>query len=186
MTDIKDAKIAILATHGFEKAELFEPKRQLEEIGAMVTIISPESGSIISWDETDWGEGIAVDMSLDDAKVEDFDALVLPGGQINPDTLRANEKAVKFIRNFFESGKTLAAICHAVWLLVEANVLKGRSVTSYPSISTDVTNAGALWEDSEVVVDDALITSRNPGDLNAFCAKIIEEVREGRHARTVV
>ncbi|WP_417309043.1 type 1 glutamine amidotransferase domain-containing protein [Devosia sp.] len=183
MTDISKAKIAILATNGFEKSELFEPKKQLEAAGADVTVISLEAGEIKSWDKTDWGETIAVDKTLSEVRTSDFDALVLPGGQINPDLLRVEAKAVAFVREFFNSGKTLAAICHAPWLLVEADVLRGRNVTSYPSIKTDVINAGGKWEDSEVVVDQALITSRNPGDIDAFVKKIIEEVREGRHER---
>lgn len=185
MTDITRARVAILATDGYEKSELFEPKRQLEAAGATVTIVSPESGSIKSWDETDWGESVDVDLALDAAKVTDFDALVLPGGQINPDVLRANETAVAFVREFFESGKTLAAICHAPWLLIEAGVAEGREMTSYQSIATDVKNAGAHWKDAEVVTDEALITSRNPDDLDAFCKKIIEEIEEGRHERSV-
>ena len=183
MTDISKAKIAILATNGFEKSELFEPKKLLEAAGAEITVISLEAGEIKSWDKKDWGETIAVDKTLSEVRVSDFDALVLPGGQINPDLLRVEPKAVSFVREFFNSGKTLAAICHAPWLLVEADVLRGRHVTSYPSIKTDVINAGGLWEDSEVVVDKALVTSRNPGDIDAFVKKIIEEVREGRHER---
>lgn len=183
MTEISQAKIAILATDGFEKSELFEPKKQLEEAGAEVVIVSLEAGEINSWDKSDWGESVAVDKTIDQVKVGDFHALVLPGGQINPDLLRAEEKVVTFVRDFFNSGKTLAAICHAPWLLVEADVLDGRKVTSYHSIKTDVINAGGLWEDSAVVVDQALITSRNPDDIDAFVKKIIEEVREGRHER---
>ena len=183
MTDISNAKIALLSTNGFEKSELFEPKRQLEAAGADVVVVSPESGSIKSWDDGDWGATVGVDMALDDARVEDFDALVLPGGQINPDILRTDDRAVEFVRDFFNTGKTLAAICHAPWMLIEAGVIEGRNVTSYHSIATDVKNAGGKWEDSEVVVDDALITARNPDDLDAFCAKIIEEVKEGRHKR---
>ena len=183
MTAIKNAKIAILATDGYEKSELFKPRKQLTDAGADVTIVSLESGSIKSWDEDDWGESVDVDKTLDQVSVADFDALVLPGGQINPDKLRTDEAAVTFVREFFDSGKTLAAICHAPWLLVEADVLKGRNVTSFHSIKTDVKNAGGEWEDSEVVVDQALITSRCPDDIDAFCDKIIEEVREGRHKR---
>lgn len=185
MTDINDSKIAILATNGFEQSELFEPKQRLEEAGAAVTVIAPERGEIKGWDTDDWGKTVAVDLELDAARVEDFDALILPGGQINPDLLRINSTAVSFVRDFFSSGKPLAAICHAPWLLIEAGVIDGRRVTSYNSIRTDVENAGGQWRDEEVVVDKALITSRNPGDLPAFCAKIIEEVKEGRHERSV-
>ena len=183
MTNISNARIAILATDGFEKSELFEPRKQLVDAGADITIVSLESGSIKSWDETDWGESIDVDITLDDASEDDFDALVLPGGQINPDLLRVEKNAVDFVKAFFDAGKPIAAICHAPWLLIEADLVQGHKVTGYKSIKTDLINAGGLYEDSEVVVDNGLITSRNPDDLDAFSAKIIEEVKEGIHDR---
>lgn len=186
MNDIANSKIAILATDGFEQSELLEPQKRLKEAGAEVKVISPEAGSIRGWSDGDWGESVHVDMALADARVEDFDALVLPGGQINPDLLRVDKNAVSFVRDFFATGKPLAAICHAPWLLIEAGVLKDRRATSYKSIATDMKNAGAQWEDSSVVTDQALITSRNPGDLDTFCDKIIEEVTEGPHRRSVV
>lgn len=184
MTNISNARIAILATDGFEKSELFEPRKQLIDAGADVTIVSLDSGSITSWDQNDWGEGIGVDMTVDNAREADFDALVLPGGQINPDLLRVETKAVDFVKAFFNAGKPIAAICHAPWLLIEADLVQGRKITGYHSIKTDLINAGARFEDSEVVVDNGLITSRHPGDLDAFSAKIIEEVKEGLHKRT--
>lgn len=183
MPDISNAKIAILATDGFEQSELAVPLEKLRAAGAHVAVVSLASGSIKGWDETDWGDSVPVDMTLDQAKVADFDALVLPGGQINPDKLRGEETAVAFVRDFYNSGKPLAAICHAPWLLIEAGVISGRNVTSFSSIRTDVVNAGGIWHDKAVVTDDGLITSRNPDDLDAFVAKIIEEVQEGTHAR---
>ena len=183
MPDIKGKKVAILATNGFEQSELLEPQKALKAAGAEVHVVSPESGEIRGWDKTDWGQKVAVDRKLSEVKAEDYDALVLPGGQINPDLLRVEEKAVQLVKDFFQAKKPIAAICHGPWLLVEAGVLKGRKVTSYKSIQTDVKNAGAEWVDQEVVVDKGLVTSRNPGDLEAFCRKTIEEIAEGRHER---
>ncbi|ALN72536.1 type 1 glutamine amidotransferase domain-containing protein [Aureimonas sp. AU20] len=183
MPSIKQAKIAILATDGFEQSELTVPLEKLKAAGATVHVVSLKSGEIKGWDQTDWGKSVPIDKVLSDVSVSDYDALVLPGGQINPDKLRAEEQAVSFIRDFYNSKKTLAAICHAPWLLIEAGVIKGRDVTSFKSIKTDVENAGGRWHDETVVTDQALITSRNPGDLDAFVAKIIEEVEEGRHEK---
>jgi|TARA_R110002020_G_scaffold50864_4_gene144166 protease I len=183
MADIKSSSILILATDGYERSELRVPLDDLRKQGANVKIASPKSGQIKSWDETDWGDSVDVDMLASDVNVEDFDAIVLPGGQINPDVLRTDEDAMRVVRDFVKSGKPVAAICHAPWLLVEADALRGRKATSYPSIKTDVRNAGANWVDEEVVVDNGIITSRSPKDLPAFVAKIIEEVKEGRHDR---
>ncbi len=185
MPKITESRIAILATNGYERSELREPLEKLRAHGATVEVISPESGEIRSWDKKDWGDSVPVDRGLADAKPGDYDALVLPGGQINPDILRLDQSAVDFVRKFAESGRPLAAICHAPWLLVEADVLRGRDATSYSSIRTDVSNAGATWHDKEVVVDEGIITSRKPDDLPAFIAKIVEEVEEGVHDRQI-
>lgn len=176
MTAIQDARIAILATDGFEESELQVPKRRLTEAGAHVMVLSPKEGTIRAWAKTDWGDLIPVDLPVDAADPDVFDALILPGGQINPDKLRTDEGAVRFVRRFFESGKPVAAICHGPWMLIEAGVIEGRDVTSYHSIRTDVKNAGGRWRDAPVVVDGALITSRNPDDLDEFCSKIVEAV----------
>ena len=181
MSRLNGKKIAILATNGFEQSELEEPLSALRDAGADVHVVSPESGEIKGWDASDWGRAVKVDRELSGVTSDDYDALVLPGGQINPDKLRSDPKVVSFVREFFNSKKPLAAICHAPWLLIEADIVRGRDVTSYKSIKTDVVNAGGKWHDEEVVVHQALITSRNPGDLPAFIAKIIEEVEEGRH-----
>jgi protease I len=173
--------VAILATHGFEQSELEVPRDRLKAAGATVHVVSPEAGEIKGWKEKDWGRPVKVDRSLDDVSVDDYHAIVLPGGQINPDLLRVNAKAIEFIRAFFDQKKVVAAVCHAPWLLIETGIAKGRKMTSYHSIKTDVINAGGKWEDSEVVTDMGIITSRKPDDLEAFSAKIIEEIAEGRH-----
>jgi len=181
MKNLEGKRIAILATHGFEQSELLEPQRQLAEAGADVVVVSPEQGRIRGWDHTDWGEEVEVDMALDDARENDFDALVLPGGQINPDLLRVESKAVDLVRAFHDSGKPIGAICHGPWMLIEADVVRGRRMTSYHSIRTDMRNAGAQWFDEAVIADAGIVTSRKPDDLGAFCAKLAEEIGEGRH-----
>lgn len=186
MPDIKQARILIMATDGFEQSELMVPQQKLSEAGAKVEIAAPKSrmnpAEIRGWDEKDWGKSVKVDHDVESVDPSAYDALVLPGGQINPDKLRVEPKAIEIIRAFYSSGKVVAAICHAPWLLVEAGVIKGRKCTSYHSIKTDVINAGGQWRDETVVTDQGLVTSRNPGDLDAFVNKIVEEIREGSHA----
>ncbi len=183
MPDIKQSRILIIATHGFEQSELEHPLKNLREHGANVTVASPDGQKIRGWDGDDWGDEVDVDATIGDVSEADFDALVVPGGQINPDILRTKPEAVRLVNDFYDAGKPIAAICHGPWLLVEADILRGREATSYASIATDVKNAGANWKDQEVVVDQAIITSRSPADLDAFVAKIVEEVQEGPHER---
>lgn len=178
---LKGKTVAILATDGFEQSELLEPRRILEEAGARTLVISPKGGEIRGWNEKDWGQSVPVDRTLEEAVADDFDALVLPGGVMNPDKLRIEPKAVAFARRFFERGKPVGAICHGPWLLIEAGVVKGRTVTSWPSLQTDLRNSGATWVDQEVVVDHGLVTSRKPDDIPAFGRKLVEEIAEGVH-----
>lgn len=181
MSRLENCRVAILATDGFEKSELFEPKKELEKAGATVKIISLKKGDIKSWTDGNWNDHLQVDATVDDVNAEQFDALMLPGGTMNPDKLRINDKAVSFVRSFAEAGKPIAAICHAPSLLISADVVRDRKVTSYPSVKVDLINAGAQWQDSEVVTDKGLVTSRNPKDIPAFTKKMIEEFAEGRH-----
>ena len=174
-------RIAILATDGFEESELKSPKEAMEKEGFQVEIVSLKPGKIKSWADGNWSEEYKVDKTLSEVSAKDYNALVLPGGVINPDKLRREENALSFVKDFFQQKKPVAAICHAPWTLIEAGVVKGRTMTSFGSIKKDLQNAGANWVDKEVVVDEALITSRNPNDLPAFNAKLIEEINEGKH-----
>lgn len=183
MPSIQGKRVAVLATNGFEQSELEVPVKHLRAEGAEVHVVSPERGEIMGWEGKDWGRPITVDRTLSEVDAGDYDALVLPGGQINPDLLRVNPDAVALVRAFWDAGKVVGAICHAPWLLVEAGVIKGRKVTSYGSIKTDVKNAGGIWSDAEVVTDQGLVTSRKPEDLPAFCSKLVEEIRDGTHQR---
>lgn len=175
-TDLSNKKIAVLVAGGFEESEYVQPVEALKSAGATVETISLKSGKVKAWNGEDWGKEYTVDKVVGEADAQDYDALVLPGGVMNPDYLRTNEQAVAFAGGFFEDNKVVAAICHAPWTLIETGELKGRRLTSYPSLKTDLSNAGAQWVDLEVVVDGGLITSRNPGDLPAFCEKILEEL----------
>ena len=180
--NLKGKKVAILVAQGFEQSELEQPLQALKRAGAKTQIISPEPDGVRAWQDEAFGDLFAVDIALHKAKEEDYDALLLPGGVMNPDRLRMFPEAVEFVRAFFEAGKPVAAICHGPQLLIEAGVVRGRTLTSYPSIKTDLINAGANWVDEPVVVDEGLVTSRKPDDLPAFNDKLIEEIGEGVHA----
>lgn len=179
--ELQGKKIAIVATDGFEQAELVEPKQALEQAGAQTHIISLKLGQIQGWNHFDKADYFPVDVAIDQANPQDYDGLLLPGGVANPDQLRTHESVIQFIRSFFESNKPVAAICHGPWTLIEAGAVKGRTLTSWPSLKTDLQNAGANWVDQEVVVDNGLVTSRNPQDIPAFNRKAIEEFAEGKH-----
>jgi protease I len=182
-TSLRGKRIAILATDGFEQAELLEPKKALEQAGAATEVIAPRSGEIKGWKMKDWGEKVKVDKTLDQAQPQEYDALVLPGGVMNPDHLRMDPKAVSFVKEFVGTGRTVAAICHGPWTLVEAGVVSGRTLTSWPSLRTDLKNAGANWVDKEVVTDGQFISSRKPDDLPAFNQAIIEAVSKGHQVK---
>src|SRR5215831_13060668 len=181
MKSLQGKKVAILTENGFEEVELTSPKQALEEAGAEVHIVSPQKEKVKAWDHDHWSIELNVDKNINDVNDDDYDALVLPGGVLNPDKLRTNENAVNFVRRFLESGKPVAAICHGPQTLIETGLLGGRTMTSYPAIKTDIINAGADWVDREVVVDSGLVTSRSPKDLDAFNEKMVEEIGEGVH-----
>lgn len=180
---LEGKRVAILATDGFEQSELLEPMKALREAGATPEIVSPKSGHIRAWNHTDWGQEVPVDIELISADADEYDALVLPGGVMNPDHLRMDRRAVQFVKAFVDAKKPIAAICHGPWTLIEAGAVKGRRITSWPSLCTDLRNAGAEWVDEEVVVDRGLVTSRKPDDLPVFNRKMIEEIAEGVHDR---
>lgn len=183
MSSIENARILIISTHGFEQSELEFPRDQLRAKGAEVHVATPDGKAIKGWEGKDWGREAEADLKIADAKADDYDAIVLPGGQINPDLLRVEKDALNLIKTFHDQGKVIAAICHAPWLLAETGIVKGRDVTSYASIRTDVENAGGTWHDKEVVADQGIVTSRKPDDLKAFVSKIVEEIEEGKHTR---
>jgi protease I len=181
MAKLNGKKVAILSENGFEEIELTSPKKALEDAGATVHIVSPQKGKLKGWNHDHWSIELPVDKNISDVKADDYDALMLPGGVLNPDKLRRNKEAVEFAKDFLEAGKPVAAICHGPQLLIETGLLENRDMTSYPSVQTDLKNAGANWHDREVIVDNGLVTSRSPEDLEAFNQKMIEEIAEGVH-----
>jgi protease I len=182
MDKLANKRVAMVATHGFEQSELTEPKKALEQAGAKVDVISLAPGRIRGWRHGNWGDEVPVDALVSDVRADDYDALVLPGGVMNPDRLRTHDDVLAFVRAFFEQGKPVGAICHGPWTLINAGVIKGRHVTSWPSLRQDLLNAGATWTDEEVVAEHGLVTSRKPDDIPAFNRKLVEEIAEGVHA----
>jgi protease I len=183
MEKLKGKKVAILVANGFEQSEYVKPLEALKNAGAEVHTVSPEEGKVKGWNQDNWGKEFSVDKKLNEVKAEQYDALVLPGGQMNPDNLRMEDKAVQLVKDFSSQKKPIAAICHGPWLLVEADIVEGRTITSWPSVKTDLINAGAIWKDQEVVEDSGIITSRNPDDLPAFCQKIIEVFSQDQESK---
>jgi len=179
--ELRNKRVAVLVENGFEQVELVEPKKALEEAGARAEIVSPQANKVRGWNHKEWGDEIPVDRSLDSVKADEYDALLLPGGVMNPDRLRTNRTAVQFVKGFVDANKPIAAICHAPWTLIEAGAAKDRRMTSWPSLATDLRNAGAQWIDEACVVDNGLVTSRKPDDIPAFNRKMIEEFAEGPH-----
>jgi protease I len=182
MDKLANKRVAMVATHGFEQSELTEPRKALEQAGAKVDVLSLAPGRIRGWRHGNWGDEVPVDALVSDVRADDYDALVLPGGVMNPDRLRTHDDVLAFVRAFFEQGKPVGAICHGPWTLINAGVIKGRHVTSWPSLRQDLLNAGATWTDEEVVAEHGLVTSRKPDDIPAFNRKLVEEIAEGVHA----
>jgi len=186
MAALSGKKVAILTENGFEEVELTSPKQALEQAGAEVHIVSPQRDKVKAWDHDHWSQELPVDKVVDEANPEEYDALLIPGGVMNPDKLRMNRKSVEFAQHFLQNKKPVASICHGPQLLIETGLLQGRTLTSYPSLQTDLKNAGAKWVDKEVVVDNGLVTSRSPKDLEAFNKKMVEEFKEGVHTEEAV
>jgi len=182
MAILTGKKVAILTESGFEEVELTSPKKALEDAGAEVEIVSPQKEKVKAWAHDHWSIELPVDVNVEKADPNDYDALMIPGGVLNPDKMRMNDKCVEFAQHFLQEGKPVAAICHGPQLLIETGMLEGRNMTSYPSVKTDMINAGAIWSDREVIVDNGLVTSRSPKDLEAFNKKMIEEIKEGKHS----
>ena len=181
MKNLKEKRVAIITENGFEEVELTSPKKVMEDAGIKVDVISPQKNKVKAWDKDHWSIEIPVDVNITDANADDYDALMIPGGVMNPDKMRTNEDCIQFAKSFLESGKPVAAICHGPQLLIETGLLNGREMTSYPSLKTDLINAGVNWKDKEVIVDNGLVTSRSPKDLEAFNKKLLEEIKEGMH-----